>query len=236
MFSTTTSLTLTSSSSMALPRGDFRLSVTPFLHEFSSMKNHESSPRLSDSAMRPGSPVGGSILMTSAPSHASICVLLGPASYCVRSSTRIPSSALGMRSLVPFHLKVGGLEMAPPTPMRSSRRVCGEADGLGAGRVVGDDVDDGGLAGGEGAFQGWADVVGFFDVLAVGAEVHREPIVAREAEIAARLGQRPRPLGVRGPAAVVADDAYDVDLVAHRRVDVHRVDAERAVAVQHQHM
>ncbi len=60
------------------------------------MKNQASSPRLSESAVRPGSPVGGSILMTSAPSHASICVQLGPASYCVRSRTRIPSSALGM--------------------------------------------------------------------------------------------------------------------------------------------
>src|SRR4030095_8004624 len=103
MFSTTTSLCLTRSSNIALPRGDFRLSVTPFLQEFSSMKNHASSPRLSDSAVRPGSPVGGSILMTSAPSQASICVLLGPASYWVRSRTRIPSSALGMSSLQSVH-------------------------------------------------------------------------------------------------------------------------------------
>src|SRR6185503_7172644 len=116
MFSTTTSLTFTSSSSMALPRGDFRLSVTPFLQEFSSMKNQESSPRLSDSAMRPGSPAGGSILMTSAPSHASICVLLGPASYCVRSSTRMPSSALGMSGSSAFPFVGGGPRYGPPHP------------------------------------------------------------------------------------------------------------------------
>src|SRR5205814_7883526 len=65
---------------------------------FSSRKNQASSPFLSESAKRPASPPGGSILMTSAPSQASICVLLVPASYWVRSSTRIPSSAFGMAS------------------------------------------------------------------------------------------------------------------------------------------
>ncbi len=96
MFSTRTSARLTISLNISQPCFDLRLSVTPFLHEFSSRKNHESSPRLSDSAVRPGSPAGDSILMTSAPSHPSICVQLGPASYCVRSRTRIPSSALGI--------------------------------------------------------------------------------------------------------------------------------------------
>src|SRR5437870_9243417 len=86
------------SRNMSRPRSDLRLRVTPFLLEFSSRKNHASSPRLSESAVRPCSPEGGSILTTSAPSHASICVLLGPASYCVRSSTRIPSRAFCMAS------------------------------------------------------------------------------------------------------------------------------------------
>src|SRR5229473_2582154 len=61
----------TISLNIAQPRGALRLSVTPFLQEFSRRKNHASSPRLSESAVRPGSPAGGSILMTSAPSHAS---------------------------------------------------------------------------------------------------------------------------------------------------------------------
>src|SRR5436190_1086951 len=97
-FSTTTSAVFTMASNIARPRVASRFSVTPFLFEFSSRKNQASSPFLSESARRPASPPGGSILMTSAPSHASICVLLGPASYCVRSSTRIPSSAFGMAS------------------------------------------------------------------------------------------------------------------------------------------
>src|SRR5688572_23511469 len=98
MFSTRTSAVVTRRSNIARPRGDFRLSVTPFLPELSSRKNHASSPRWSESAVRPGSPAGGSILTTSAPSHASIWVHDGPASYCVRSSTRIPASAFMVSS------------------------------------------------------------------------------------------------------------------------------------------
>src|SRR2546422_1391036 len=97
-FSTTTSAVFTMASNIARPRVAFRFSVTPFLLEFSSRKNQASSPFLSERARRPASPPGGSILMTSAPSQASICVLLGPASYCVRSRTRIPSRALGIES------------------------------------------------------------------------------------------------------------------------------------------
>src|SRR5437773_4421300 len=91
MFSTTTSAVFTRSSKIARPRADFRFSVTPFLLEFSRRKNQASSPRLSESAVRPGSPAGGSTLITSAPSHASICVQEGPASYWVRSKPAPPA-------------------------------------------------------------------------------------------------------------------------------------------------
>src|SRR5499426_1405805 len=187
MFSTTTSDCFTSSSNMARPRGDLRLRVTPFLQEFSRRKNHASSPRLSESAVRPGSPVGGSILITSAPSHASIWVQLGPASYWVRSRTRIPSRALGM---------------SLPPRLRGVRR---EAHGLGARLVVGDHVDHGGLAGRGGALERGANVVRLLHEFAVRAQVLRELVVPRVAEVAARLGQRARPRRIRGPPAVVAD-------------------------------
>src|SRR5260370_33082697 len=95
---------------MERPRSDLRLSVTPFLPEFSSRKNHASSPRLSESAVRPGSPVGGSVLMTSAPSHASTWGADGPASYWVRSRTRIPASAW---ALVRASLPPGGVGGEP---------------------------------------------------------------------------------------------------------------------------
>src|SRR5215831_2533896 len=151
MFSTTTSDCFTSSSNMARPRGDFRLSVTPFLQEFSRRKNHASSPRLSLSAVRPGSPVGGSILITSAPSHASIWVQLGPASYWVRSRTRVPSRALGM-----------GL----PPRLRGVGR---EAHGLCARLVVGDHVDHRGLARGPCPLERGTDVVRLLHEFAVRA-------------------------------------------------------------------
>src|SRR4051794_34660003 len=48
-------------------------------------------------------PLGFSILMTSAPSQASICVQDGPAWSCVKSITRMPSSALFIE-FCPSHL------------------------------------------------------------------------------------------------------------------------------------
>src|SRR5207244_3216963 len=158
--------------------------------EFSSMKNHESSPRLSDSAVRPCSPDGGSILMTSAPSHPSIWVELGPASYWVRSSTRIPSSAF----IFPH---MGDARRAPQTPRaprpgeagtlrdcreNSLRLIRGKTNRLCARLVIGDHVDHRRLAGRERALQGRTNVVWFLDELAVRAELHGDPVVAREAE------------------------------------------------------
>src|SRR3984893_9573523 len=219
MFSTSTSAVLTMSRNMARPRSDLRFRVTPFLPELSRRKNHASSPRLSESAVRPGSPVGGSILMTSAPSHASIWVADGPASYWVRSRTRIPASAWAM------------VEASLPL-----RGVGGEADGLRPRLGVGDDVDQRGLARGARELERGADVVRLLHVLAVRAELLGHPVVARVAEVAPGLRQGPGPRGVRGPAAVVADHHHHRDLVAHRGVDLHRIDAVGAVAVQHQHL
>src|SRR5713226_7337442 len=218
MFSTSTSAVFTMSRNMVRPRSDFRLSVTPFLPELSNRKNHASSPRLSESAVRPGSPVGGSILMTSAPSHASIWVQDGPASYWVRSRTRIPAKAWAMSG---------------PPPLRG---VGGEAHRLRPRLVVGDDVDHRRLARGEGPLERGTDVVRLLHELAVRAQLLRDAVVARVAEIAPGLGQGPGPRRVRGPAAVVADHHHHRDLVAHRRVDLHRVDAVGAVAVQHEHL
>ena len=45
-------------------------------------------------ARREGSSVGSSILMASASSHLRVSVKTGPASYRVRSRTRMPSSSL----------------------------------------------------------------------------------------------------------------------------------------------
>src|SRR5438309_3719944 len=317
-FSIRTSARSTIRLRMARPSGALRSRVTAFLLPFSIRKNQASSSVFSDTMRRPGSPPGGSILMTSAPSQPSICAQLGPASYCVRSSTTIPSSALAMtfsssspckyprhntphqagrRNAVtpaipgpegglaglrgPHHgprchardarhprggpatpavSECGGLggpsrPPSPPSPPEGrpgyagpspsagglggpSRppillgRVGREAYGRRASPVVGNDVDHRRLAGGRRALQRRPDLVRFLAVLAVRAEVHRHLVVARGAEVASGLV----PLGIRGPAAVVADHAQDRDLVTDGRVDLHTVDAERAIAVEHDHL
>src|SRR5262245_12951663 len=149
-FSITTSAPLTSSVKISRPRGCFRLRVTAFLFAFRSTKKCESRSGRSESPRRAGSPVGGSILMTSAPSQASSSVQLGPASYCVRSRMRMPSSALGIDD---------GLLC----------RVRREAHRRGARLEVGDDVDDRRLARRQRALERRADLVGLLHVLAVGA-------------------------------------------------------------------
>src|SRR5512145_2600412 len=180
---------------MARPSGALRSSVTLFLLPFSIRKNQASRSGCSDSARRPGSPPGGSILMTSAPSHPNIWAQLGPASYCVRSSTTIPSSALAMRFSSIF---LSGVRREP--------------DGGGAGPVVGLDVDHGRLARRPGALERGPDLVRLLDELAVPAEVLGDLVVAGVAEVAAGLVL----LRVRRPAAVVADHDHDGDLVTHR--------------------
>src|SRR5216684_4392894 len=60
-----------------------------------------STPGLSLTPRRLASPASGSTLMTSAPSHARSWVHEGPASYWVRSTIRMPSSAL---AIVPVSL------------------------------------------------------------------------------------------------------------------------------------
>src|SRR5437867_2757523 len=237
-FSATTSARPTIRSKMARPRSVFRSSVTLFLLALRRRKNQASRSARSDSARRPGSPPGGSILMTSAPSQASISVQLGPASYCVRSNTTIPSSAFPMSPPTPPLSRAR--EAAPlrgwpergTARLRQLRRVGREADRLRARLEIGHDVDDRGLARGPGPLERRPDLVGLLDELAVSAEILRDLVVARVAEVAPRLA----PLRVGRPAAVVADDDDDGNPVADRRVDLHRVEPVRAVAVQNQHL
>src|SRR6266545_967191 len=191
--------------------------------------------------------------MTSAPSHASIWAQLGPASYCVRSSTTIPSSALaisffswGASTGPPCPLSLGDAPAQPGRPSISLHRhgVCfasplallsgvgREADCRSAHPVVGLDVDHGRLAGRIGPLERRSDLVRLLDELAVPAEVLGDLVVAGVAEVASGLVL----LRVRGPAAVVADHDEDGDPVAYRRVELHRVDAVGSVAVQDDHL
>src|SRR4029077_12137136 len=94
-FSTSTSQCLTSRSSSSLPCGFLPSIVIERLLWFSIVKYSESTPAMSRSCPRVGSPSPGrSTLSTSAPNHASSCVHVGPDCTCVKSSTRTPSNAL----------------------------------------------------------------------------------------------------------------------------------------------
>src|SRR6516162_969456 len=92
MFSTVTSAIFSRFLTISSPRGDFRLSVIDFLLALNWWKYQGSLSGLPGANRRPGSPVFGfSILTTSAPSQASDSVQDGPASNCVKSTTRTPS-------------------------------------------------------------------------------------------------------------------------------------------------
>src|SRR5215470_17230948 len=127
--------------------------------------------------------------------------------------------------------KKGGAEA--PSVSWGSRLgfAAGEADGRGTGMVVGLDVDKADHALLDllpGALQGRAAVLGFFDIFGVAAQGLGHLVIARVAEVAARLVA----LGIGGPAAVEADDAEERQFVPYRGVELHRVLAERAVTVQ----
>src|SRR6266850_658533 len=186
------------------PSGFLRSSVTPFLLPLSNRKNQASMSGCSDSARRPASPPGGSILMTVAPSHPSIWAQLGPASYAVRSSTTIPSSALANVSSVRIELRAVGRE----------------SDRLGPRPVVGLDVDYGRLARRPRPLERRTDLGRLLDVLTVRAEILGHLVVASVAEVAPRLVL----IRIGRPAAVEADHHQDGDVVTDGRVDLHPVD------------
>src|SRR5579859_994889 len=120
-FSTTTSAFGTMRANSSLPCGSRRLSVTLRLLAFRMMKYQASGPFGSAPRPRPGSPpLGCSILITLAPSQASIWVHEVPASNWVRSRTVTLASGLGICCLPALRRAAAGREpagrAAPPGP------------------------------------------------------------------------------------------------------------------------
>src|SRR5262249_35781663 len=104
-FSTSTSQLLTSFSSTCLPAWLLVSSVIERLLWFSMVKYRLSTPSMSRSCSRVMSPAPArSTLITSAPSHASSCVQVGPDCTWVKSRMRMPANGLptgvGSRPLV----------------------------------------------------------------------------------------------------------------------------------------
>src|SRR5262245_5064798 len=132
-FSTSTSHFLTRASRIALPFGFLASTVIERLFPLSIVKYRLSAPGMSRSWPRVTSPSPArSTLMTSAPSHASSCVHVGPDCTCVKSRMRTPSSALPI---------LGNLLN------RALRVEFADAAALGAGRRVDHRVDERGFAG-----------------------------------------------------------------------------------------
>ena len=78
---------------MRCPEGDFRFSVMPRLPRFTDMK-FAPRPSTTGSHLRFSSPPRSSTLITSAPRSAKSCPQDGPARTRLRSSTRMPWSAV----------------------------------------------------------------------------------------------------------------------------------------------
>src|SRR5262245_19761095 len=111
-----------------------------------------------------------------------------------------------------------------------------DGDGVLAEVALADlDVHDGGLAAAERALERGADVLRALDPLAVAAERLDHEVVAAVRELAGgrAVGTVHLLLAAEDlhPRGVVADDADDVDLLADAGLELHHVEAERAVAV-----
>ena len=94
---------------------------------------------------------------------------------------------------------------------------------------VGDDIDTGRLARGEGALDGGANLGGGGHELGMGAEAFGHEVVTGRAKFSAddAVGAVPGPLAVanHAPALVVVDDDDDRDLVADGGVKLSDVQA-----------
>src|SRR4051812_38798195 len=119
------------STNTCLPSALFMLTVIERLLQLSIVKYRLSAFGTSRSWPRVASPCGFSNLITSAPIQARSWLHVGPAWTCVMSRIRTPSSAF-MISLPLLFLPRGWIQ-------------AGDAAALGAGGLVDDGVDEGGL-------------------------------------------------------------------------------------------
>src|SRR4051812_17384893 len=153
-FSTRTSHFLTSASRIAFPFGFLPSTVIERLFALSIVKYRLSTPGMSRNWPRVTSPSPArSTLTTSAPSHASSCVHVGPDCTCVKSRMRTPSSALPISEASQIRFKVIFAN-------RALRVEFADAAALGAGRRVDRRVDHGRPARVHGRVDGALQLVG----------------------------------------------------------------------------
>src|SRR5215470_387639 len=217
-FSTSTSQCLTSFSRTSLPFGFFASTVIERLLWLSIVKYRLSTFGMSRSCPRVISPSPArSTLITSAPSHASSCVHVGPDCTCVKSRMRTPSNALP----ITFPYAISSLPVRRSDAMQSSRlflrrRIeAGDAAALGAAAFVDDRVDQCRPPRADRFLHRPAELVGRRHVHADAAEGFHQFLVARVLDEDERRRIGP-PRRVRFVAAVDAVVVHDHD--AHGQV------------------
>ena len=109
--------------------------------------------------------------------------------------------------------------------------------GSGANRALDGDVQQRRASGGECSIQCRREILGAFDKLAVTTQALHDLLVTSLQQVSGHRSavEAQLDLPVDTPGRIVTEYADDIELVAHRRVEFHRVKSERAVAGEHDH-
>src|SRR4051794_24092021 len=225
-FSTSTSQCLTSRSSTSMPFLFLESIVIERLLEFSMVKYRLSAPGTSTSWVRVISPTPArSTLITSAPSHASNCVHVGPDCTCVKSRMRTPSSALPIAETLSRSFQVICALFLANDALRIQ---FADAAALRAGRRIDHGVDDGRRARVHRRVDGALQLAGRRRIHAHASERLDHLVVARAFDENGdrRIGSRGIDVGSAIDAVVVEDDHANRQVVAADGLDLHAGEAE----------
>src|SRR5712664_68978 len=221
-FSITMSDFFSRSTNTVLPSALFMFTTIERLLQLSIVKYRLSAFGTSRSCPRVASPCGGSSLMTSAPSHASSCVQVGPACTWLMSRMRIPLSA-SMFDLFLF------------CALRVQAR---DATAFGPGGFIDHGIDERGLARADGFLHCLAQLGRRRGVHAHATEGLHQLVIAcaLDEHGGCHIGAAGR-IDVRTAvdAVVVEDDHADRQVVAAEGLDFHAGEAEGAVALDRDH-
>src|SRR6266480_1882566 len=216
---------LSRSTNTALPSALFMLTTIERLLQLSIVKYRLSAFGTSRSWPRVASPCGGSSLMTSAPSHASSCVQVGPACTWVMSRMRIPLSASILISKNLFLLSAGRIQARDTTA-------------FGPGGFIDHGIDERGLARADGFLHCLAQLGRRRGVHAHAAEGLDQLVIACALDEHGGCHIRAAgwiDVGAAVDAVVVEDDHAHRQVVAADGLDFHPGEAESAVALDRDH-
>src|SRR6266851_1473355 len=224
-FSITMSAFFSRSTNTCLPSALFMLTTIERLLQLSIVKYRLSAFGTSRNCPRVASPCGGSSLITSAPSHASSCVQVGPACTWVMSRMRIPLSASILISKNLFLFSACRIQAR-------------DATAFGPGGFIDHGIDERGLARADGFLHCLAQLGRRRGVHAHATEgLHQLFIACALDEHGGGHIRAAGRIDVRAAvdAVVVEDHHADRQVVAAEGVDFHAGEAEGAVALDRNH-